>query len=179
MACLARGPVCNLHLLLRLASAVFLGSVSAVLIIIFDCNHFGTPERGGPGSYIYFPKEYGIPVTLSDTGFLFCRLLRLSELRRHTLRLGPHERTKFIRYNVRCAVRCRNIKKPMDPVIQGKRTLVGVRHNITLILYGRNYARAQVESCSLTSHLCVSLNGARQTGAQLTSIACGISLSLS
>jgi hypothetical protein len=62
------------------------------------------------------------------------------------LRLGPNGRTKCVCCNVRCDVRCRNIKKPMEPNIRGTRLLVGGRHNV-MIFDGLSYARTDVESC--------------------------------
>jgi hypothetical protein len=80
---LTRGRVCNLLLLLVLAIAVPLGSESSgtqdhILLPQF----LRLPQPGGPGPRIYIPQEQGGTVISPGTGFPFCRLLRLSGLRR-------------------------------------------------------------------------------------------------
>jgi hypothetical protein len=54
----------------------------------------------------------------------------LDYMKKIRLRLGPHERTKCVRYNVRCGVRCKNITKPMGPNIRGTRPFVDRCHNV-------------------------------------------------
>jgi hypothetical protein len=70
-------------LLLGLASAVFLGYEFRGNHEHILLSHFlRLPQPGGSGSCIYFPQEQGGSVIPPDTGFHFCRLLRLAGLRR-------------------------------------------------------------------------------------------------
>jgi hypothetical protein len=59
---LPRGRVCNLQLLLSLASAVFLGSEFRRTHGPFFYSYFRLPQSGGPGSHICFPQEQVNPV---------------------------------------------------------------------------------------------------------------------
>jgi hypothetical protein len=77
-----RGRVCNLLLLLVLASAVPLeyescGTQDHILLSQF----LRLPQPGEPGPRIYIPQEQGGPGLPTGTGFLFRRLLRLARLR--------------------------------------------------------------------------------------------------
>jgi hypothetical protein len=79
---LTRARVCNLLLLLALASAVPLGSESRetqdhILLSPF----LRLPQRRGPGPRIYIPQEQGGPDIPPGTGFPFRRLLRLAGIR--------------------------------------------------------------------------------------------------
>jgi hypothetical protein len=84
---LTRGRVCNLLLLLVLASAVPLGSESRgnqdhTLLSQF----LRLPQSGGPSPRIYIPQEQGGPDIPQDIGFPFRHLLRLAGLRwRHSI----------------------------------------------------------------------------------------------
>jgi hypothetical protein len=79
---LTRGQVCNLLLLLVLASAVPLGSESrGTQDHILLSQFLRLPQPGGPGPRIYIPQEQGGPDILPGTGFPFRRLLRLAGLR--------------------------------------------------------------------------------------------------
>jgi hypothetical protein len=49
-----------------------------------------TPQPGEPGPRIYIPQEQGGPDIPPDTGFLFCRLLRLAGLRWRYYNPPPH-----------------------------------------------------------------------------------------
>jgi hypothetical protein len=53
-------------------------------------SHLRLPKPGGPGSRIYIPQEQGVPVIPPDTGFPFCRLLRLAEQRWRYSNPLPH-----------------------------------------------------------------------------------------
>jgi hypothetical protein len=78
---LMRGRVCNLLLLLVLASTVPLGSESRGTqyhILLSQFSRFLQPA--GPGPRIYIPQEQGGPVIPLSTGFPYCRLLRLAGL---------------------------------------------------------------------------------------------------
>jgi hypothetical protein len=77
---LTRGRVCNLivQLLLGLARTVTLGSKSLRAHGHILLSHLRLPQPGGPGSRIYILQEHGGPVIPPDTGFPFCRLLRLA-----------------------------------------------------------------------------------------------------
>jgi hypothetical protein len=81
---LTRGRVCNLLLLLGLASAVILWSESCgtqdqILLSPF----LRLPQPGGPGPRIYIPQEQGGPVIPPGTGFLLRRLLWLASYDSH------------------------------------------------------------------------------------------------
>jgi hypothetical protein len=96
---LRRGRVCNLLLLLVLASAVPLGSHSrGTQVHILLSQFLRLPEPGGPGPRIYIPKEQGGPVIPPSTGFPFRRLLRPAGLRWKYSNPPPHGslKTKFI-----------------------------------------------------------------------------------
>jgi hypothetical protein len=82
-----------------------------------------------------------------------------------------HRKAGAIRCNVRCDLRCRNIKKPMDPNIRG-----GL-HNVCWLLM-EAVILEHTSSLADRSHSLVSLNGASQTDAQLTSVTRGIWRSL-
>jgi hypothetical protein len=82
------------------------------------------------------------------------------------IRLGPYERTKCVRCNACCDVRCRNRKKPIDPNIRSTRALIDGRYNVRWFFDGLIYARTHVEPCWLTSQLCIPSNSAGQTCAQ-------------
>jgi hypothetical protein len=78
---LTRGWVCNLLLLLVLASAVPLefesrGTQDHILLSQF----LRLPQPGGQGPRIYIPQEQGGPVLPPGMGFPFRRLLRLAGL---------------------------------------------------------------------------------------------------
>jgi hypothetical protein len=76
---LTRGRVCNLLLLLVIASAVLLGSQSrGTHDDILLSQFLRLPQPGGPGPRIYIPQEQGGPVIPPGTGFPLCRLLRLA-----------------------------------------------------------------------------------------------------
>jgi hypothetical protein len=69
-------------LLQGLASAVLLWSEShGTQDHILLSQFFRLPQPGGPGPRIYIPQEQGGPVIPLGTGFPFCRLLQLAELR--------------------------------------------------------------------------------------------------
>jgi hypothetical protein len=53
-------------------------------------SHLRLPQRGGLGSRIYIPQEQGGSVIPPDTGFPFCRLLRLAGLRWRYSSPPPH-----------------------------------------------------------------------------------------
>jgi hypothetical protein len=79
---LTRGRVCNLLLLLVLASAVPLGSESRGTedhILLFQFLRL--PQPGGPGPRIYIPQQQGGPDIPPGNGFPFPRLLWLAGLR--------------------------------------------------------------------------------------------------
>jgi hypothetical protein len=79
---LTRGRVCNLMLLLVLASTVPLGSDSdATQDHILLSQFLRLPKPGGPDLSIYIPQEQGGPDIPPGTGFPFRRLLRLAGLR--------------------------------------------------------------------------------------------------
>jgi hypothetical protein len=61
---LTRGRICNLlvKLLLSLARAVTLGSMSRRTHGHILLSHLRLPQPGGPGPCIYFPQEQGGPV---------------------------------------------------------------------------------------------------------------------
>jgi hypothetical protein len=70
--CLTRSRVCSFRFLLGIDSATFLrseshGTHNHILLAPF----FRLPQSGGPGSYIYFPQEQGIPFILSGTEVTF------------------------------------------------------------------------------------------------------------
>jgi hypothetical protein len=74
-----RGRVCNLLLLVALASAVPLGSVSRwTQNRTLLSQSLRLPQPGGPGHRIYIPQEQGGPVIPPGTGFPFRRLLQLA-----------------------------------------------------------------------------------------------------
>jgi hypothetical protein len=76
---LTRRRVCNLLLLLVLASAVPLESESrGTQDHILLSQFLRLPQPGGPGPCIYIPQEQGGPVIPPGTGFPFRRLLRLA-----------------------------------------------------------------------------------------------------
>jgi hypothetical protein len=86
-----RGRVCNLQLLLELASAVPLGSgLRGTQDHILLSQFLGLPQPGGPGPRIYIPQEQGGPVIPPGTGFPFRRLLRLAGLRWRCSIPPPH-----------------------------------------------------------------------------------------
>jgi hypothetical protein len=79
---LTRGRVCNLLLLLLLASAVPLESESrGTQDHILLTQFLRLSQPGGPGPCIYIPQEQGGPVIPPGTGFPFRRLLRLAGTR--------------------------------------------------------------------------------------------------
>jgi hypothetical protein len=79
---LTRARVCNLVLLQGLASAAPLWSEShGTQDHILLSQFLRLPQPGGLGPRIYIPQEQGGPVIPPGTGFPFCRLLRLAELR--------------------------------------------------------------------------------------------------
>jgi hypothetical protein len=79
---LTREQICNLLLLLVLASAVPLGSDSrGTQDHILPSQFLRFPQPGGSGPRIYIPQELGGPVIPPGTGIPFCRLLRLAGLR--------------------------------------------------------------------------------------------------
>jgi hypothetical protein len=79
---LTRGRVCNLLLLLVLASAVPLGSGSRGTQDYIILSQFKRlPQPGVPGPRIYIPQEQGGPVIPPGTGFPFRHLLQLAGLR--------------------------------------------------------------------------------------------------
>jgi hypothetical protein len=65
---LTRGRVCNLLLLLVLASAVPLGSESRHDHVLLS-QFLRLSQPGGPGPHIYIPQEQGGPDVLPGTGF--------------------------------------------------------------------------------------------------------------
>jgi hypothetical protein len=69
---LMRGQVCNLLLLLVLATAVPRDSRPYFIVSILE-----TPQPGGPGLRTYIPQEQGGPDIPLGTGLPFRRLLRL------------------------------------------------------------------------------------------------------
>jgi hypothetical protein len=76
-----RGRVCNLLLLLGLASEVPLGSVSRETQDHISLSQFfRLPQPGGPGPRIYIPHGLGGSVIPPGNGFPFHRLLRLAGL---------------------------------------------------------------------------------------------------
>jgi hypothetical protein len=76
---LTRGRVCNLLLMLDLASAVPLWSESCGTQDHISLSRFlGLLQPGGPGPRIYIPQEQGGPNIPPGTGFPFRRLLRLT-----------------------------------------------------------------------------------------------------
>jgi hypothetical protein len=76
------GLVCNLLLLLDLASAVPLESESCRTQDHILLSQFSRlPQPGRPGPRIYIPQERGGPDIPPGTGFPFRCLLRLAELR--------------------------------------------------------------------------------------------------
>jgi hypothetical protein len=88
---LTRGRVCNLLLLLVLASAVPLGSDSrGTEDRILLSQFLRLPQPGGPGPRIYIPQEQGGPDILPGTGFPFRRLLRLAGLYWRYYNPPPH-----------------------------------------------------------------------------------------
>jgi hypothetical protein len=88
---LMRGRVCNLLLLLFLASAVPLGSESrGTQNHILLSQFLRLPQPGGTGPPYLYPQEQGGPDIPPGTGFPFCRLLRLSGLRRRYSNPPPH-----------------------------------------------------------------------------------------
>jgi hypothetical protein len=88
---LTRGRVCNLLLLLVLASAVPLGSESQrTQDHILLSQFLRLPQPGEPGPRIYIPQEQGGPVIPPGTGFPFRRLLRLAGLRQRYSIPPPH-----------------------------------------------------------------------------------------
>jgi hypothetical protein len=87
---LTRGRVCNL-----LAQfAVTIGPKSRRTHDHILLSHLRPPppphQPGGPGPRIYIPQEQGGPVILPGTGFPFCRLVRLAELRWRYSNPLPH-----------------------------------------------------------------------------------------
>jgi hypothetical protein len=89
---LTRGRVCNFpyNCFWAFARAVTLGSNSRRTHGHILLSHLRLPQPGGPGSRIYIPQEQGGPVIPSDTGFSFCRLLRLAGLRWRYSNPPPH-----------------------------------------------------------------------------------------
>jgi hypothetical protein len=97
---LTRGRVCNLLLLLVLASVVLLVFESRrtqdhILLSQF-LRH---PQPGGSGPHIYIPQEQGAPDIPSGTGFPFCWLLRLAGLRWSYSIQPPHGAPRGPAYN--------------------------------------------------------------------------------
>jgi hypothetical protein len=79
---LTRGRVCNLLLLLVLASAAPLGSESrGTKDHILLSQFLRLPQPGGPGLRIYILQEQGGPDIPPGSGFPFRCLLRLTGLR--------------------------------------------------------------------------------------------------
>jgi hypothetical protein len=75
------GRVCNLLLLMVLASAVPLGSeCCGTQDHILLSQSLRLPQPGGPGPRIYIPQEQAGPDVPPGTGFSFRRLLRLAGL---------------------------------------------------------------------------------------------------
>jgi hypothetical protein len=88
---LTRGRVCNLLLLLVLASTVPLGSeLRGTEYHIFLSQFLRLLQPGGPGPRIYIPQEQGGPVKPPGTGFPFCHLLRLAGLRQRYSNPPPY-----------------------------------------------------------------------------------------
>jgi hypothetical protein len=101
---LTRGRVCNLLLLLVLASSVPLGSESHgtqdyILLSQFSRLH----QPGEPGPRIYISQEQSGPVIPPGTGFPFCRFLRLAGLLWSYSQMG------------KCIYRCTRTKKDWIP----------------------------------------------------------------
>jgi hypothetical protein len=92
---LTRGRICNLLLLLVLASVAPLGSESRGTQDHILLSQFLKLQPGGPGPRIYIPQEQGGPVILPGTGFPLCRLLRLAGLRWRYSNPPPHGKTDF------------------------------------------------------------------------------------
>jgi hypothetical protein len=68
---LTRGQICNLLLLLVLASAVPLGSNPLeIQDHILLSQSLRLPQPGGPGAHIFIPQEQGCPDIPLGTGFL-------------------------------------------------------------------------------------------------------------
>jgi hypothetical protein len=65
---LTRGWVCNLQLLLGLASAVFSGLSNVGLMAMHTVSILRLSERGGPGPCIYFLQEQGSQLIPPGTG---------------------------------------------------------------------------------------------------------------
>jgi hypothetical protein len=80
---LTRGRVCNslYNCFWAFARAVTLRAKSRRTHGNILLSHLRLPQPGGPGPRIYIPQEQGGPVIPPDTGFPFCRLLRLTGLR--------------------------------------------------------------------------------------------------
>jgi hypothetical protein len=90
---LTRRQVCNLLLLLVLASAVSLRSEShGAQDHILTSQFLRLPQPGGPGHRIYIPQEQDGPDIPPGTGFPFCCLLQLAGLRWRYSILPPHGR---------------------------------------------------------------------------------------
>jgi hypothetical protein len=100
---LMRGRVCNLLLLLVLASAVPLVSESRGTLL---SKFLRLPQPGGPGPRIYNPLEQGGPDIPPGTGFPFRRLLRLAVLRWRYSITPPHGNLYFLAYTAYYALRC-------------------------------------------------------------------------
>jgi hypothetical protein len=92
---LTRVRICNLLLLLVLASAVPLRSESrGTQDHILLSQFLRLPQPGGPGPRIYIPQEQGGPDIPLDTGFPFRRLLRLAGMRWRYFIPPPHGITR-------------------------------------------------------------------------------------
>jgi hypothetical protein len=92
-----RGRVCNLVLLLRLASAVPFSSESHGTqdhILLSQFLRLLQPE--GPGPSIYIPQEQGGQVIPPGTVFPFRSLLRLAGLRWRYYNPPPHGLYAFL-----------------------------------------------------------------------------------
>jgi hypothetical protein len=88
---LTRVRVCNLLLLLALASAVPLGSESrGTQDHILLSQFLRISQPGGPSPRIYIPQEQSSPDIPPSTGFPFRSLFRLSGLRWRYSILPPH-----------------------------------------------------------------------------------------
>jgi hypothetical protein len=91
------------------------------------------------------------------TSFLFHPNILLSAMFSNTLRLGPHERTKCVRCNALCDVRCRNRKKP---IARHARTRMLGSIGLFLFLQRTSQSALQrthfVRSCGTSLSLCSS-----------------------
>jgi hypothetical protein len=97
MPSLTRRRVFNLlvQLLLGLARAVILGSMSRRTHDHILLSHTRLPQPGGPGSRIYIPPGTGW-LSYTRTGFPFRRLLRLVRLTWKYFKPPPHRLTRLV-----------------------------------------------------------------------------------